>query len=572
MTARPPHPAARGRRRHPGVALVVVVAMVGLLTVLTVALLALVSYSSQTNRLEAESRKCGLLAEGAFHTLLADLSDEMTSGAAGVTESRLEDGTILRRFDLTNRPASLTVARTVQQGALKDTILAKQSVSGSRFHPHGGRVPGRASAQSTAAGAEPLDPSLWDAPRLLGPGVATSTDTAPDWIYVSRDGSNPQAMTGDLTRRETAAGPNPKFVVGRYAYRLYDTSGLLDINAAGHPPELPGPERVGHKGTLAMADLTAIPGMTRQGVEELARWRHHWTAAAGATDEDEYIRRSEGSGWQRLAHNDNLFLSRQDLLRFARLHPPCLPDAALPFLTHFSRDLDAPSWMPHPKRPKVKAASDRGGNDAYGTDDEVNPDLMAFNKERQSFLLQRRFPLDRLQWVATPGKDGPADPAKAERYFGLRWAGSHWTYIHARPNGDLYSLQDVPPGREPNFFEILRAAVLCGSLGRQYGATGFAAGPELQQWSHKIGGIDGSINLNIMEMGACLIDQADRDSYPTAISLRGAMRDFWVFGKEDVPYLYPDPRRRPNPTRWRWLCRSACGGRTNQPRPHLRRR
>jgi hypothetical protein len=373
---------------------------------------------------------------------------------------------------------------------------------------------------------------------LLGPGVATSTDTAPDWIYVSRDGSNPQAMTGDLTRRETAAGPNPKFVVGRYAYRLYDTSGLLDINAAGHPPELPGPERVGHKGTLAMADLTAIPGMTRQGVEELARWRHHWTAAADITDEDEYIRRSEGSGWQRLAHNDNLFLSRQDLLRFARLHPPCLPDAALPFLTHFSRDLDAPSWMPHPKRPKVKAASDRGGNDAYGTDDEVNPDLMAFNKERQSFLLQRRFPLDRLQWVATPGKDGPADPAKAERYFGLRWAGSHWTYIHARPNGDLYSLQDVPPGREPNFFEILRAAVLCGSLGRQYGATGFAAGPELQQWSHKIGGIDGSINLNIMEMGACLIDQADRDSYPTAISLRGAMRDFWVFGKEDVPYLY----------------------------------
>ncbi len=540
MTGCSPSP---GRRQPPGLSLVVVVSLVGLLTLLTVSLLTLVMFSRQTNDPEAESRKSEVFAQAAFRTVVADLTDEMTQGAASVKESRLDDGTILRRYDFTNKPAGLTVARALKSSsAFNDTTLVKQSAAGVRFHPHGGPLPLRASAESTAAGPEPLDPSIWTKPHLLQPAVTLSKDTVPDWIYTSRDGSNPVSFSASLKQRETADGSNPKYVIGRYAFNLYDTSGLLDLNAAGHPTELPGATRVGQKGSLAMADLAGLPGMTPEGVTELTDWKHRWTplksTVAGTANEDEYIRRSEGSGWQLLASNDNLFLNRQDLLRFARLRPNCLPDSALPLFTHFSRDLDAPSWLPNPKRPKITAAADRGGNDAYGADDEVNPDLMAFSKTRQTFLLQRRFPLDRLQWVATPGKDGPLDPDKAERYFGLRWSTDHWVYTQARSNGDLYTLQDVPAGREPNFFEILRAAVLCGSLGRQYGATGFAAGPELTNWSHKLGGIDGSINLNIFEMGACLIDQADPDSYPTAISLRGSLRDFWAFGKEDVPYLY----------------------------------
>jgi hypothetical protein len=546
MTGFPSHRASRRGRHHAqGISLVVVVALVGLLMLLTVSLLTLVTFSRQTNDLEAESRKSEVFAQAAFHAVVADLTDEMKQGAASVTESRLDDGTTLRRYDFTNKPASLTVARAVKSAIFNDTALVKQSGSGVRFHPHGGKPAQRASAESTTAGSEPLDPSLWAKPRLLRPSLSLTKDTSPDWIYVTRDGSNPLSFSGDLKQRETSSGTNPKFVIGRYAFNLYDTSGLLDLNAAGHPTDLPGPDRVGHKGSLALADLAGLPGMTPDGVTELTHWKHLWsavtptgTAPDGTVNEDDYIRRSEGSGWQQLAHNDNVFLNRQDLLRFAKLRPQCLPDAVLPLFTHFSRDLDAPSWLPHPKRPKVVAVAAQGGNDAYGADDQVNPDLMAFSKSRQAFLLQRRFPLDRLQWVATPGKDGPLDPAKAERFFGLRWATGHWVYTQARSNGDLYTLQEVPAGREPNFFEILRAAVLCGSLGRQFGATGFAAGDELNNWSHKLGGIDGSINLNILEMGACLIDQADADSYPTAVSLQGSKRDFWAFGKEDVPYLY----------------------------------
>lgn len=90
--------ASRRGRTHPaGMALVVVVALVGLLTLLAVALLTLVTLSRQTDGLVAESRKSEMLARAAFGTVVADLTDEMRQGAAAVTESRLDDGTILRR-------------------------------------------------------------------------------------------------------------------------------------------------------------------------------------------------------------------------------------------------------------------------------------------------------------------------------------------------------------------------------------------------------------------------------------------------------------------------------------------
>ena len=529
----------------PGISLVVVISLIGLLSLLAVSLLAMVTFNRQTNQLESESRKSRMLAEAAFHTTLGDLLDEMKNGAASVTESKLEDGTTLRRYDFTGKPAGLTVTRAAKSTSFADSVLVKQSASGVAFHTHGGQPSKRASAESTASGADPLDPTLWAKPRLLPSAAGFGKDTAPDWIYVSRNGENPLSYSADLKRKEDSGESNAKFVIGRYAYNLYDTSGLIDINVAGHPAGTPDNERVGHKGSLTMADLAGLPGMTPAAATNFANWKHDWsvkpTSPVAIPEEDAaqtYIRLSEGSGWQRMAANDNLFLGRQDLLRFAKLRPEDLPDAALPSLTHFSRDLDAPSWRPHPNRPKIKSRAAQGGNDAHTAENKVNPDLMAFSKTRQSYLLQRRFPLERLKWVATPDKNGPLDPLKAEKYFGLRWTGDHWAYTQARPNGDLYTLEDVPAGREPNFFEILRAAVLCGSLGRQYGATGLFAGPELQNWSHKLGGIDGSINMNILEMGACIIDQADRDSYPTAISLKGAQRDFWAFGKEDVPYLY----------------------------------
>ena len=523
--------------------LVVVVSLVGLLSLLAVALLSLVTLGGQTNRLENDSIKAEALAEAALDTVLADLTDEMINGAATVTENPLADGSVLRQYDFTDKPSGLAVSRALKPAAPDGGSLAKQSASQVPFHTRGGKPSARAADASTASGSEPLPPSLWDKPQLLEAEATFSSETSPDWVFMSRDGSNPVTFNPTLKQKEAAAGssrPNPKFVVGRYAYNLYDTSGLLDINVAGHPAGKPDAGRVGQKGSLALADLAGLPGMSADAVDGLAGWKHDWENATAEALQD-YLRLSEGSGWQKLAANDNLFLGRQDLLRFAKLRPQTLPAVALPSLTHFSRDLDAPSWRPHPARPKIVRKAAQGGNDAQGQDDLLNPDPTSFDKTRGRPLLPRRFPLERLKWVATPGKGGPVDPAKAERYFGLSWKGSHWEYVHARSDGRMYTLQDVPPDREPNFFEILRSTVLVGSLGRQFAARGHDALDQLLSMHQLpkpsgIGGIDASVNLNIIEMGACLIDQADTDSWPTAITMPG-VRPYFVFGKEDVPYL-----------------------------------
>ncbi len=538
---------APGCNFKPGISLVVVISMVGLLSLLAVSLLSMVTLSRQTGHLESESRKSKLLAEAAFHTILSDLGDEMKNGAKSLEEVKLKDGTMFRLYDFTGKPAGLVVTRAVKPSVSADSILVKQSASGVAFHTHGGQSSKRASAQSTADGVDPLNPSIWEKPRLLPTTVRISKDSAPDWIYVSRNGQNPVVFSTDLARKDDATEPNSKFVVGRYAYNLYNTSGLIDINVAGHPQGKPDNERVGHKGSLTMSDLTVLPEMTQTAVNNLVSWKHDWsTMPAGADTGGEdaaqkYVRLSEGSGWRRMAGNDNLFLSRQDMLRFSRLQAGSLPSAALPSLTHFSRDLDAPSWRPHPDRRKVAVKASLGGNDAFGMDNTLNPDPRSLDKIRERQLLPRRFPLERLKWVATPGKGGPIDPEKAERYFGLRWKTNQWEYVHARSDGRMYTLQDVPPTREPNFFEILRSTVLVGSLGRQFAARGHDAIDQLLSMhqlptSSGIGGVDASVNLNIMEMGACLIDQADADSWPTTISMPG-VRSYFVFGKEDVPYL-----------------------------------
>ncbi len=56
---------------------------------------------------------------------------------------------------------------------------------------------------------------------------------------------------------------NPNYVVGRYAYVVYDEGGLLDANAAGYPSTaLDGssitPVMMRHKISEACADLTQI--------------------------------------------------------------------------------------------------------------------------------------------------------------------------------------------------------------------------------------------------------------------------------------------------------------------------
>ncbi len=518
----------------PGVALVMVISLLALLTVVSVTLLLVVGQASERAADGVGALQSEVLARGAFDTVLADLGDEMEKGSPVAKVNRSPDGRLFREYDLRSRRTAMRVTRSLVADVAEDSLLVKQSQPDQPFHTWPAAVAARGSSVSTATGAGALPPSLWDKPRLLPESERFDEGSAPTWIYVSRDGGQPKSYEDALKQPIGAAGAlNPDFVTGRYAYNLYETSGIIDVNVAGFPAQGGPPEEwTGSKGSLAFADLSVIPGFSRGGVDALANWRHRWESDPG-----EYLRLSEGTGWQRMAAADNWFVGRQDLLAFARKNPEALPLEVLPRVTHFSRDLDAPSHRPDPRRLRVVRKTGVGGNDANGADLTVNPELPTFNEKRGGPLLGRRFPLERLKYVATPEGSDPLDAARAEKYFGLRWQNGYWEYVHARPNGDLFTLQDVPEDREPNFFEILRATVLVGGLGRQYGATGFAADDQTASM-HRLGGVDGSVNINIMEMGACIIDQYDRDQLPTALQLPGSARPYYVFGKEDVPYLY----------------------------------
>jgi hypothetical protein len=171
-----------------------------------------------------------------------------------------------------------------------------------------------------------------------------------------------------------------------------------------------------------------------------------------------------------------------------------------------------------------------------------------------------------LQWVygipASYLKAGTASNVKA--CFGLSWsilgtAGSPWTYTN--PTGTtaatrILRLDEVgAAAREPDFFELLQAGILSGSLGQNTG--GGVTG--------RNNGTDGSglvfpdIHMSnrthqILSIGAAIIDQADPDSIPMRVQFNPSGTVWTAYGVESLPYIaqmYPIAGTSPNePTKW----------------------
>jgi hypothetical protein len=112
--------------------------------------------------------------------------------------------------------------------------------------------------------------------------------------------------------------------------------------------------------------------------------------------------------------------------------------------------------------------------------------------------------------------------------------------------------QVAAAGREPDFFELLQAAILNGSLGQNTGGgvTGGSVFPDIHM---------SSTTHHILSIGASIIDQADPDSVPTRIEFNPAGTAWSAYGVENLPYitqLYPIAGISPNdpnpstPTKW----------------------
>ena len=292
---------------------------------------------------------------------------------------------------------------------------------------------------------------------------------------------------------------------------------------------------------------------------------------------------------------DQMFPSRQALIAF-RAAPPLatqFSSNALQYLSTFSRETNSPSFSP-----STPAGSTIDYATLASSATAVNPNFL-LRSVTTSFtrfdgttanvgdtLLKTRFPLSRLLWITYKGPSAlrtplpPQIPALAttdpnydmwalqwiygisanylqagsaaniQTCFGLTYVspGGLWTYSHGAANRILRLDEVAAAGREPDFFELLQAAILSGSLGQNTGGgvTGGSVFPDIHM---------SNTMQHILSIGAAIIDQADIDSIPTRIQFTGTNGNTWTaYGVENLPYitqLYPIAGTSPNnPTMW----------------------
>lgn len=261
---------------------------------------------------------------------------------------------------------------------------------------------------------------------------------------------------------------------------------------------------------------------------------------------------------------------------------------ALQYLGTFSRDINQPSLLhspPNLTRPPVLALAS-GGNDQSGTNDTdpVNGDNPSVLNVRVATAytrndgtpanvgdpLVKRFPLSNIAWITYLGpsalrnyssptytadstsgdsdiytlentygvtqqmlKQGTA--AQILNWFGLTWTGSltaggYWTYTHAKSTGGINTLAQVAAlGRDPDFFELLKAAITVGALGK--GTTANSGGSDATAVQNTR---DTTVDYQIMQIGANIISQATVDGYPVRIQFGS----YEFRGVKNLPYFY----------------------------------
>ncbi len=311
----------------------------GVSLILTLSLIVLVSFATMAffSRTAAnsviESGRIGQvyteqIAQSGVDHVLSLLLSEIAGNSVVVT-----NGSSLNYFPPSANSASMLPARSVTQAAMLTDAnfanLIRQSIAGTADP-----VVSAHSSGSPSRDGRLVDTNRWNAPCLLTEGFG-STNQIPSWIYVNRDGT--------LTNVPSTNA------VGRFAYNVYDVGGLLDVNAAGHPSGYSTAQVSVLKGTQAGADLTRIAGVTPAAVDALVSFRN--PQATNAATYADYVSGAASSGFlaavstngsgSKVATNA-FFTSRQDLLSYAQNRNPELINA-LPYLTHFSRELARPS-------------------------------------------------------------------------------------------------------------------------------------------------------------------------------------------------------------------------------------
>src|SRR6266513_4618790 len=364
--------------RKRGAALIIVLAFVVLLTGVSVAYLSRTTSDRQVAHGSFNQSKADQLVASAMDNVIGDLRKEIANGS---TTTTMADGTKV----YTPTAAANMIPKRSGNAAGAPNLIRRSVRSDSISAPG---LPSRASAVNSttdiSANARYVTPARWNTHYLV-PKQNTGTDDSipidafanatPDWVFVTSDPTNTDAG------RRVIATPDP-LVIGRYAYAIYDESGLLDMNVAGYPTDpsaAPVPaQRVGRKGSVAFADLTALgnypipnaPGSYQ--VDKLVGWRNYATTQPSNLFSDANFAANFQSDATRAAayftsiinntsgflgtstatwsvttkdvRTDQSFVQRQELIGFR--NSTQFSSNALQYLSTFSRETNAPSFSP----------------------------------------------------------------------------------------------------------------------------------------------------------------------------------------------------------------------------------
>ena len=447
-----------------------------------------------------------------------------------------------------------------------------------------------------------ITPARWNSHYLLpvqNPTSASSTSTPitsftpPDWVLVT-DTGGPTVLSAPSP---SVIGRYAYAIYDEGGLLDVNVAGYPTKSTTAQSGDKPG-LAYADLTQLTLPTATTTPLLTTADVDNLVGWRNYASVQPAGSFNGFTISTSTQTQnfFNLIANNvtgfltvnpatfnsqtDQAFLSRQQLIKYIAStgtdsvsHANSLHNA-LQYLGTFSRDINAPSWSPvtpsgstvdYAGLSKTSASVNRDALDVRVTGTFTRADGTIAQVGEP--LVKYRFPLNRLQGITYQGINtgtvttlssgtlSVATAATIQRDFGLVWvpgngsgladdihSSSHWNYCG--PSGSTVQSSIATLGsignREPNFFELLKAAILSGSLGRDAGANGSYLVNWEQGPSSGIQTSDQNIDFQVIQLGANIIDQSDSDSYPTEIHFGdpnngGAETAF--YGIENLPYL-----------------------------------
>jgi Tfp pilus assembly protein PilX len=507
--------------RSKGAALIIVLAFVVLLTGLALAYFSRATTDRQLAHSSYNDTYADLLARSALDNIISDFRQEIIDPSASTATTVNVNGTNVTIYTPILASKMVPVRSPAPAPGATPAILnlIRRSVRSDSIP-----FPSRASAVNStidvSANGRSVSLARWNRHYLVPKSNTTDNGSdpitagfnppyywAPDWVFVTNTGP------------AVISAPSAS-VIGRYAYAVYDEGGLLDANLVGLPSPSPGavtiaapsPSRtayISRKGTVAFADLTALPltpssTPNPQTISKIVGWRNYATTTVLTTSIFPNLSPSPSPFVTYFLDNsrdflivnpilssnnrtDQAFATRSELIQLvvSSLGVPNL----LQYLGTFSRELNAPTWG-----------------------SATNP-------------IAQRFQLDNISLLGSSPTPAPTGQTAIDiqTYFGLQWSTttSRWQYVGTQGAALLSAIPAPAPNGSPppDFFQILNYAYPGNTIGQ------------------------------ILSLGACIIDQYDADQVTTGIDYAPAPAVAW--GAEDanpvVPMGSPGPSPLPTP-------------------------